>query len=169
MLRIRQIWRIVLCGVLLAGLWAGLCVPGAAAPDDARGPSGPAPAGSVITDPLQTRLRLTKRDARDPIPASWVIRYTIKVVNQSAGELTRITVTDTIPFNARFVSADMGGVRRGATVVWRLWSVPAGGARELHLALATYSTYRGLLVNLAQAEANGISVTARENTYVVAP
>ncbi len=116
-----------------------------------------------------TKLGLSVKDEVDPIRAGWIIRYTIRVTNTSASALPLITVTDTLPANTRFVTADGGGVRNGNRVIWRLRNVPAGGVRELHVSVATFSTYRGYLTNQARAEANGVSVTKTEFTKVVGP
>ena len=78
-------------------------------------------------------LRLQMSVDRDPAPAGWIVRYTIKVTNRSAGSVPLITVKDTIPYNVMYVSADPTGyTRSGRNIVWKLKNVPAG--RHAHAA-----------------------------------
>src|SRR6185295_7065547 len=53
---------------------------------------------------------------------------TLSYANTGTAGATSVVVTDTIPANTTFVSANAGGVRSGSTVTWNLGSVAAATA-----------------------------------------
>jgi uncharacterized repeat protein (TIGR01451 family) len=83
-------------------------------------------------------LSISKTDDPDPVAAGNLLTYTIVVENSSAGELTGVTITDTIPAHTAFVSASAGGLPLGSQSVpggtsppgnyvqWRGQTLPAG-------------------------------------------
>jgi len=116
------------------------------------------------------RLKLKKTVDQAIVPAGWIIRYTIKVTNDSPVVASLITVTDTLPAGVTFVTADPAGyTRSGRRVVWKLKNVPAGATRTMRVSIRTYTTFRGVIDNMATAVCEGFSVSVRRLVRVVAP
>jgi len=78
-------------------------------------PSAPAPA-----------LWVSKRDAGVPVGPGSLVDYTLTVTNIGNGGATNVRVSDPIPANTSFVSADHGGVFANGLVSWTGLSVPTG-------------------------------------------
>ena len=83
---------------------------------------GPAPA-----------LVLSKVAAAVPVGPSSNLSYTITLKNIGNAAATGVTITDPIPANTSFVSADGGGTATNGTVTWSGLSVAPGGSISLHL------------------------------------
>ncbi|WEK61006.1 MAG: SpaA isopeptide-forming pilin-related protein [Candidatus Microbacterium colombiense] len=54
------------------------------------------------------------------------LTYTVTAVNDGGRDLTDITLRDTLPAGATFVSASGGGVHAGGVVTWNLANMPLG-------------------------------------------
>jgi len=79
-------------------------------------------------------------------------------------------VTDTLPAGVAFVLADPSGyTRKGRNVVWELRDVRAGATRTLHVSVRTYTTFRGVIDNMARATAGSFSRSVRKLVRIVAP
>lgn len=78
-------------------------------------------------------LVISKADAGVPVGPASDIDYTITVRNIGNAGATGVTVTDPVPANTSFVSADGGGANNGGVVRWSGLSVPAGGSVAVHL------------------------------------
>ena len=84
-------------------------------------------------------LWINKTDAGVPVGPGSLVDYTLTVHNVGNGGATNVRVTDPIPANTTFVSADNGGTFANGTVSWAGLAVPAGapaaggGALSLHL------------------------------------
>lgn len=72
----------------------------------------------------------------------------ITVVNKGSGPAINVVVTDTLPSNATFVSADNGGQRQGGSVVWNLGTLDAGKSAVMHVTVRC--TQMGTIRNLAR-------------------
>lgn len=93
-------------------------------------------------------LRLTVDESQDPVDLGETLTYRVTVTNGGPGAASGITLTDTIPGSARFVSARAGGASARA----------AGGAQAAQAGSCTgRSTVRCSLGSLAP----GASTTAR--------
>lgn len=117
-------------------------------------------------------LAIEKTDLSDRVPASWNVRYTIRITNMTWSPLTNIMVTDTLPGDLYFASADMGGVGAYgvATVTWTVPTMSPRGTIELHVSARSHSTFRGVVLNTATAIADGTEpVTATETTTIISP
>jgi len=117
-------------------------------------------------------LEIEKTDLSDRVPASWNVHYTIRITNMTWSPLANIMVTDTLPGDLYFVSADMGGVGAYgvATVTWTVPTMSPRGTIELHVTARSHSMFRGVVLNAATAIANGTEpVTATETTTIISP
>jgi uncharacterized repeat protein (TIGR01451 family) len=120
-------------------------------------------------------LTLTLGEAPDPVQAGADITYTLNYANTGAAGATSVVVTDTLPANTTFVSANAGGSRSGSTVTWNLGSVAAGGSGAVQLvakvnsplADGTVITNGGASIDSAQT--NAVTAAAAATTVSSAP
>nr|MBC7245299.1 DUF11 domain-containing protein [Chloroflexota bacterium] len=158
--------RLGLFALLLGLLWLGLCTVQFVgsehcwAQDIAFVTPTPAPLPALF---------LAISDQRDPVPAQWRLRYTIRVENPNACILSSVWVTDILPIGTYFVSADTGGIYGDGVVTWTIASLAWDFAVDLHLELGTYSWLEGVITNTVVAIADGtLPVTHTETTTIVA-
>jgi uncharacterized repeat protein (TIGR01451 family) len=78
-------------------------------------------------------LVITKAAAATPVGPSSNLDYTITLKNIGNGPASGVTVTDPLPANTSFVSADSGGTFDKSTVTWTGLSVASGSSVTLHL------------------------------------
>ena len=84
-------------------------------------------------------LALSTTDAGVPVGPGSFIDYTLSVHNIGNGDAGNVRITDPLPANTTFVSADNGGSFQDGTVAWSGLNVPAGdpsaggGALAVHL------------------------------------
>lgn len=78
-------------------------------------------------------LVISKADSGVPVGPGTNLDYTITVRNIGNAAATGVTVTDPVPANTSFVSADSGGTNVKGTATWTGLSVPAGGSAAVHL------------------------------------
>jgi len=83
--------------------------------------SGPVPA-----------LVLSKVDAGVPVGPGSNIDYTLTLRNIGNADATGVTITDPVPANTSFVSADSGGTNTSGTVTWSGLSAPVAGSVAVH-------------------------------------
>ena len=69
---------------------------------------------------------LTKADAGVPVGPGSNIDYTLTLHNIGNADATGVTITDPIPANTTFVSADSGGTYSNGKVRWSGLTVPKG-------------------------------------------
>lgn len=77
-------------------------------------------------------LVISKADSGTPVGPGSNVNYTITVRNIGSADATGVAITDPIPANTSFVSAQDGGSGGGASVTWSGKSVPAGGSITVH-------------------------------------
>ena len=77
-------------------------------------------------------LVISKADAGVPVGPGSNLKYTITLRNIGSADATGVTITDPIPANTSFVSAQDGGSGGGGSVTWSGKSVPAGGSIAVH-------------------------------------
>ena len=78
-------------------------------------------------------LVISKADAGVPVGPGSFIDYTITVRNIGNAAATGVTITDPVPANTSFVSADNGGANSAGSVTWSGLSVPSAGSVAVHL------------------------------------
>lgn len=93
-----------------------------------------------LTDPSPAvpALVLTKADSGVPVGPGSNITYTITLHNIGNADATGVTITDPIPANTTFVSADSGGTYSHGKVTWSGLTAPMGtpgpgGSISVHL------------------------------------
>jgi uncharacterized repeat protein (TIGR01451 family) len=120
-------------------------------------------------------LTLTIGESPDPVQAGADVTYTLNYANTGAAGATSVVVTDTIPANTTFVSANAGGVRSGSTVTWNLGSVAAGGSGAVQLVTHVTSPLANgtILTNgsagIDSAQTTPVSAAAATTTVSSAP
>ncbi len=76
-------------------------------------------------------LVISKADAGVPVGPGSKLDYTLTVRNIGNAAATGVTITDPIPANTKFISADQGG-QADTTVRWTGKSIPTGGSIAVH-------------------------------------
>ena len=69
-------------------------------------------------------LVVSKVDAAVPVGPSSKVDYTLTLKNIGNADATGVTVSDPLPANTSFVSADNGGTFAGGKVTWSGLTVP---------------------------------------------
>src|SRR5207253_3745161 len=83
--------------------------------------------------PAVPGLVISKTDAGVPVGPGSNVNYTIIVRNIGNAPATGVTITDPVPANTSFVSADSGGVNNAGTATWTGQSIPIAGSVTVHL------------------------------------
>ena len=91
-----------------------------------------------LTDPSAAvpALVLSKVDAGVPVGPSSTIDYAITLANIGNADATGVKLTDPVPANTTFVSADSGGTNVSGVATWTGLTVPAGGSTTVHLSVS---------------------------------
>jgi uncharacterized repeat protein (TIGR01451 family) len=104
-------------------------------------------------------LVLSKVDAGNPVGPSSNVTYTLTVKNIGNANATGVTITDPVPANTTFVSADSGGTNPNGTVTWSNLTVPAGGSTSVHFTVSIANAIK----NKVKAILNdGVKVTSAQ-------
>jgi uncharacterized repeat protein (TIGR01451 family) len=144
----------------------------------ATGPDDSTSEFSNCSPVMQTAdLMITKSDIEDPVTQNSDIHYEITVTNNGPDDATNVTVTDTLPPETSFVSADPS---QGAcvhsnedeTITCDIGLVSAGSAHTIDVVIRALG--EGTVVNTATVDAldvdsNLANNTADQETTVVAP
>jgi len=77
-------------------------------------------------------LVVSKTDTNAPVGPGSTISYTITVKNVGNAPAGGVSITDRLPANTSFVSADQGGVNRNGNLQWSGLTIPAGGQIQVH-------------------------------------
>jgi uncharacterized repeat protein (TIGR01451 family) len=107
-------------------------------------------------------LVLSKVDANVPVGPSSQLQYTLTVRNVGNADATGVTITDPVPANTTFASADNGGTTAPGPVTWSGLTVPAGGSVSVHLTVSIASALKnkvGAIVN------DGVKVTSAQGPF----
>ena len=118
---------------------------------------------------LKPSMSLSIDDRNDPISTGAPIRYTIKVLNNGETMLRNVVVTDALPPNTRFVSADLGGVFADGVVTWNFGNLSPGSSRTMHLELRLLQRYGGKLTNTVVAQSAEVTASDTETTTIAGP
>ncbi|MFA5273701.1 MAG: DUF11 domain-containing protein, partial [Candidatus Peribacter sp.] len=109
---------------------------------------------------------ITKTDNQTTVVPGATLHYTVSVTNTSQTAATNVTVTDTLPSLATFLSASDGGTQTAGTVTWSGLSIAAGATKALSVQaqVSAQATNGTVLTNTA----NVSGVTAVDTTTVQA-
>ena len=129
--------------------------------------------------PDRPRLPLRRSSSRRSTPASPSGRratstYSLTLKNIGNAPATGVTITDPVPDNTSFVSADSGGAESGGTVTWNGLSVPAGGSVTVHFTVSIASALKKKVDSIVNdgfqaTAAGGFSTTGSPFITPIAP
>ena len=68
--------------------------------------------------------------------------YTLTVSNIGNADATGVKITDPVPANTTFVSADNGGTNNSGVVTWTGLTVPAAGSATVHVSGEEVTHYK---------------------------
>ena len=119
-------------------------------------------------------LVVSKTDSGKPVGPGSTIDYTVTVKNIGNAEARNVTITDPLPANTTFVSADQGGRFAGGAVKWNQLVIPAGGQIQVHFSVQispSLSPSVTSIVNdgLVVKGDRGISTTGSPHATAIAP
>ena len=78
-------------------------------------------------------LVLSKIDDGKPVGPSSTFTYTLTLKNEGNAQANDVTITDPLPVNTSFVSADSGGTNLNGVITWAGLTVPPGLSVTVHL------------------------------------
>ncbi|GAA0930631.1 hypothetical protein GCM10009554_13950 [Kribbella koreensis] len=102
---------------------------------------------STDTSAAVPALVVTKTAADVPVGPSSTLDYTITLANVGNAAATGVKLTDPVPKNTTFVSADSGGSNVRGVATWTGLTVPAGGSTTVHLSVKIGSGVTTAIVN----------------------
>ena len=119
-------------------------------------------------------LVISKADAGVPVGPGSNINYTLTVRNIGNAAATGVSVTDPIPANTSFVSADSGGANNGGVATWTGLVVPAGGSVAVHLTVQISPSLSSSVTSIvddgyAATSAQGPSTSGSPHVTPIAP
>ena len=133
-----------------------------------------ASASTTVNDPSTANLGITQSDLPDPVRAGDSLTYTIVVTNHGPAQATNVTISDTLPANATYVSAtpEQGNCSQPGNVVCDLGTLNSGSA--VHVTILVTPQTVGTLTNQVSVSCAEIDPapgnnTATETTRVGAP
>ncbi len=115
-------------------------------------------------------LTITKTDLRDPLPATWRIRWTIYVTNTTGAVATNVIVTDTLPAGIALYSVQTNPAASavsGPTVVWVIPTLGSGESVQLEISAVTFSSVRGVITNQVAASHDGAPAALGEQQTTI--
>jgi uncharacterized repeat protein (TIGR01451 family) len=117
-------------------------------------------------------LVISKTDAGVAVRPGSNLDYTITIRNIGNAAATGVTVTDPVPANTTFVSADKGGTNAGGTATWTGLSIPAAGSILVHLRVQISPSFTGTSIvddGYAATSAQGPSTSGSPVVTPIAP
>lgn len=88
-----------------------------------------------LNDNLTVPALVEQTTQGKPVGPGSTMQYTLTVRNIGNQDATGVTITDPVPANTTFVSADQGGTLSGGKVTWTGLTAPAGGSAQVHLSV----------------------------------
>lgn len=132
---------------------------------------GPGPGGGLLA--AAGPLSVEKVDQRDPVPATWLVVYQIRVQNAGTSVLDGVTVVDTLPDAQKtyYKSSSPAGAYDPLhhTLAWSLNDVAEGGCVNLEVRLGTFTTAVGMITNTVTAQWESTVVSDTETTIISRP
>jgi uncharacterized repeat protein (TIGR01451 family) len=128
-----------------------------------------------VTDNLSAPgLVISKQDSGIPVGPGSNVDYTITVRNIGNASATGVTVTDPIPANTSFVSADSGGTSVSGVARWTGLSIPAAGSVSVHLRVRIDPGLKAQVKSIVDdgfkaTAAGGFSATGSPTVTPIAP
>jgi uncharacterized repeat protein (TIGR01451 family) len=107
-------------------------------------------------------LVLSKVDAGTPVGPSSNVTYTLTVKNIGNAAATNVTITDPVPANTTFVSADNGGTLSGGTVTWSGKTIAAGGSLSVQFSVSIADAIKNKVKSIVN---DGVKVISAEGPY----
>jgi uncharacterized repeat protein (TIGR01451 family) len=107
-------------------------------------------------------LVLSKVDAGNPVGPSSNVTYTLTVKNIGNAAATNVTITDPVPANTTFVSADNGGTLSGGTVTWSGKTIAAGDSLSVHFTVSIADAIKNKVKSIVN---DGVKVTSAQGPY----
>ncbi len=119
-------------------------------------------------------LVVSKSDSGKPVGPGSTVDYTITVKNIGNATASNVSITDPLPANTTFVSADQGGRFAAGAVKWTQLSIPAGGQIQVHFSVQISPTLAGSVTSIVNDGLvvkgdRGISTTGSPHTTAIAP
>ena len=119
-------------------------------------------------------LVLSKIDADKPVGPSSHIDYTLTLKNEGNAPATGTTITDPLPDNTTFVSADNGGTNDNGVVTWSGLTIAPGASVSVHSTVAISSRLKKKVDSIvndgaAAKTADGFSTTGSPFITPIAP
>jgi uncharacterized repeat protein (TIGR01451 family) len=119
-------------------------------------------------------LVVSKVDAGIPVGAGSSLDYTLTVRNIGNAGATGVSISDPIPANTSFVSADSGGTFSSGKVQWSGLSIAAGGSVSVHFRVSIATALKAkvaAIVNdgIVVSSAEGPGTTGSPTTTPIAP
>jgi hypothetical protein len=118
--------------------------------------------------PPMANLSVTKSDAPDPVTVGQNLTYTINVTNGGPDPATGVVLTDTLPGNVTFVSANSSQgscTRVGVTVTCNLGGLANGASASATIIVTPNQA--GTITNRAEVQANEADPNSANNTAQV--
>ena len=128
-----------------------------------------------LTDTVSApALVISKTDSGAPVGPGSNIDYTITVRNIGNAAASGVTVTDPIPANTSFVSADGTSANVGGTVRWTGLSIPKAGSVSVHLRVQIDPSLKAQVTSIvddgfAATAAGGFSTSGSPTVTPIAP
>jgi uncharacterized repeat protein (TIGR01451 family) len=119
-------------------------------------------------------LVVSKSDAGKPVGPGSTVDYTLTVKNIGNVAATNTVVTDSLPANTTFVSADQGGTLTSGTLSWSNLTVPAGGQVSLHFTVRIAASLPSSVTSIVNDgitvhSRGGVGTTGSPHTTAIAP
>ncbi|MDX6557960.1 MAG: hypothetical protein QOF72_1009, partial [Blastocatellia bacterium] len=156
-------------GVYIAGItFSSEIKPSAIQPANAGGNDAFITKISASSGPNATDLFVTLVDSNDPIAVNTNLTYTASVTNNGETDVTGVTLTNSLPASATFVSAS-AGCSGTTTVTCNLAGLVAGQSKSVTIVVKP--TAEGLITATSSAtatepESNTANNTATQDTHV---
>jgi uncharacterized repeat protein (TIGR01451 family) len=111
---------------------------------------------------LVPALVLSKVDANQPVGPATSVDYTLTLRNIGNASATGVEITDPIPANTSFVSADAGGSLVNGKVTWSGITIPAGGSVTVHFSVNIASALKNKVKSIVN---DGFTATSAEGPF----
>ena len=128
----------------------------------------------MTTSQHNPALVISKTDSGAIVGAGSNVDYTIHVQNIGNGAATGVKITDPIPANTTFVSADHGGTNVNGVATWTGQTVAAGTTLDVHLTVRISPTLKSTVKSIVNdgfkaVSAQGPSASGSPYSVAIAP